>query len=71
MKPKAKLIRTVRGLDGTIGLDITGKADGRGAYLCRDAECLNKLKKRRGLERSYKRAVPAEVYEELEAQLNA
>jgi len=71
MKPKAQLIRIVRNLDGKILLDLTGKADGRGAYLCRGDECLKKARKRRGLERSFKRTVPSEIYDELEAQLNA
>ena len=69
MKPKRTLIRAVRSPEGVISLDKTGKANGRGAYLCPDAECFKKLKKRRGLDRAFKCPVPAEVYEALENEL--
>lgn len=70
MLGKKGMIRIVRGPDGTISVDETGKKSGRGAYLCRDAECLSKARKKRGLERSLKCAVPAEVYERLEREMN-
>ena len=70
MKPKRELVRVVRSPEGAISLDKTGKANGRGAYLCPNPECLKKLKKRRGLERAYKCPVPGEVYEGLEKELN-
>lgn len=70
MLGKKGMIRIVRGPDGTISVDETGKRSGRGAYLCRDAECLSKARKKRGLERSLKCAVPAEVYERLEREMN-
>ena len=70
MKPKRELIRVLRSPEGDISLDKTGKANGRGAYLCANAECLKTLKKRRGLDRSFKCTVPVEVYEALEAQLH-
>jgi len=70
MKPKRDLIRAVRSPEGAVSLDKTGKANGRGAYLCADAECLKKLRKKRGLDRSFKCTVPVEVYEALEAQLD-
>ena len=41
-KAKKELIRVVRGVDGTVSLDFSGKAPGRGAYLCPDPECLKK-----------------------------
>ena len=69
MKPKRDLVRVVKSPEGAISLDKTGKANGRGAYMCPDAECLKKLKKRRGLDRAFKCAVPQEVYEGLEGQL--
>lgn len=70
MLGKKGMIRIVREPDGTISVDETGKKSGRGAYLCRDAECLSKARKKRGLERSLKCAVPAEVYERLEREMN-
>jgi len=69
MKPKRELIRVVRSPEGAISLDKTGKANGRGAYLCPSAECLKKLRKRKSLERAFKCQIPAEVYEGLEGAL--
>ena len=50
-------------------LDRTGKLPGRGAYICPNAECLAKAQKSKGLERSFKVAVPKEVYEQLLQEL--
>lgn len=70
MLGKKGMIRVVRDKDGTVSIDETGKKSGRGAYLCLDAECLDKARKKRGLERSLKCAVPPEIYEELERKMN-
>ena len=64
-KDKRELIRVIRTPEDEITLDDTGKKNGRGAYLCRSTECLNKAKKSKGLERSFKMPIPAGVYEEL------
>ena len=69
MKDKKALIRVVRSPEGEISLDFKGKKPGRGAYVCPDAGCLAKLKKSRALERAFSTAVPAEVYDLLEAQM--
>ena len=69
MKPKRELVRAVRSPEGAISLDKTGKANGRGAYMCPDPECFKKLRKRKGLERAFKCQVPTEVYEALEDEL--
>ena len=69
MKPKRELIRVVKSPEGVFSLDRTGKANGRGAYMCPDPACFKKLRKRRGLDRAYKCAVPGEVYEALEREL--
>ena len=50
-------------------MDATGKKNGRGAYLCNSMECLEKACKRKGLERAFQMAVPAEVYEALKRGL--
>ena len=71
MKPKRDLIRVVRAPDGTITLDFHGKKPGRGAYLCPQPECLKRARKAKALERAFECAVPAEVYEALEAQMGA
>lgn len=69
MKDKRELIRIVRNEEGEFSLDRTGKKPGRGAYICPDVQCLEKAQKSKGLERSFKAAVPKEVYEQLAAQL--
>ncbi|MDD4844578.1 MAG: YlxR family protein [Anaerotignum sp.] len=70
MKSKKELIRIVRNDEGEFSLDRTGKKPGRGAYICPNSECLIKAQKSKGLERSFKAAVPKEVYEQLLTQLS-
>ena len=65
-KDKKELIRVVRTPEGEICLDDTGRKNGRGAYLCRNEECLKKAQKKHSLERSLQVSIPAEVYEQLE-----
>ena len=69
MKDKRTLIRIVLKQDGDIVMDPTGKSNGRGAYICDSEECLRKAAGHKGLERSFKCAVPKEVYEKLKNQL--
>lgn len=77
MKPKKELVRVVRGPekeDGgapEIALDLTGKKPGRGAYLCRSAQCLQKARKSRRLERAFSCRIPEEVYGQMEKELGA
>ena len=69
MKNKREMIRILKTAEGEIVLDATGRKNGRGAYLCPSMECFLKAKKSRGLDRSFKMAVPAEVYERLEKEM--
>ena len=71
MKPKRELIRVVRSPEGEISLDFKGKASGRGAYVCPDAQCLKKAIKARALERAFSCQVPQEIYEKLNEQMEA
>ena len=71
MKAKRELIRVVRSPEGAIGLDFKGKAPGRGAYLCRSAECLKKAVKSKSLERAFSARIPEEVYERLREEMEA
>ncbi len=57
----------VRAPSGEISIDLVGKKPGRGAYLCPDAACLAKAKKKKALERCFEQPVPAEVYDALAA----
>ena len=68
-KNKSDLIRIVMNKEGNISIDKTGKANGRGAYICPDVKCLEKAMKSKGLERTLKAKVPEEVYEQLKAEL--
>ena len=70
MTDKRELVRNVKTPEGEIVLDTTGKKSGRGAYVCRNPECLRKARKSRALERAFETAIPAEVYDALEAQMS-
>ena len=69
MKSKKELIRVLKTCDEEIVVDTTGK-NGRGAYLCKNAECLKKAKKTKSLERSLKVDIPTDVFEQLEKELD-
>ena len=69
MKPKKELVRVVRSKEGEISLDLTGKKPGRGAYICRDAECLKKARKARKLEKSFSCRIEDEIYDGMEEEL--
>ena len=69
MKSKKEMIRVIKTAEGEILLDATGRKNGRGAYLCPSMECFKKAVKGRGLERSFKMAIPREVYETLEREM--
>lgn len=71
MKQKRELIRVVRSPENTISLDFKGKAQGRGAYLCHNPDCLKKAIKSRALERSLEVSIPEEIYAQLTLQMEA
>uniref|UniRef100_UPI0040578B25 RNase P modulator RnpM n=1 Tax=Acetatifactor sp. TaxID=1872090 RepID=UPI0040578B25 len=68
MNGKKEMMRVLKTAEGDICLDITGKKNGRGAYLCKSGECLKKARKNKGLERSFKMSIPNEVYDSLEKE---
>ena len=70
-KPKPDLIRVVRSPQGEVSLDFRGKKPGRGAYVCPDPACLKKVRKSKALERAFSTPLPDEVWEALEAQMEA
>ena len=63
MKPKKELLRIVSDKEGNIFLDTTGRANGRGAYICKSDECILKAKKIKALERTLKRQIPEDIWE--------
>ena len=69
MKSKKEMIRVLKTTEGDIVLDATGRKNGRGAYLCKNPDCLEKAMKSKGLERSLKTAVPEKVYENLAKEM--
>lgn len=69
MKSKRELIRVIKTSENEILVDATGKKNGRGAYICPSRECLDKAVKNKGLERSLKTAVPKEIYEDFEKEM--
>ena len=69
MKNKKEMVRILKTESGEITLDATGRKNGRGAYLCPNMVCFRKAVKGRGIERSFKMAVPKEVYEALEKEM--
>ena len=71
MKSKREMTRVLRTTDGAICLDVTGKKNGRGAYICTQRECLQKARKNKGLERSFKMSIPEEVYEALDKEFDS
>ena len=71
MKPKVELIRVVRSPEGDISLDFRGKASGRGAYVCPDAQCLKKAVRARALEMAFSCQIPQEIYDKLNEQIEA
>ncbi len=71
LKDKKKMVRILKTPEGDITLDMTGRKNGRGAYVCRSAECLSRARRNKGLERSFKMSIPNEVYDNLEKEFNA
>lgn len=68
MKGKKEMMRILKTPEDEICLDVTGKKNGRGAYVCRSRECLQMARRNKGLERSFKMSIPNEVYDALEKE---
>lgn len=68
-KNKNELIRIVINKEGQISIDRTGKANGRGAYICDNIECLEKIIKSKRLEKSFETQISNEIYEELKSEI--
>ena len=69
MKEKRSLVRVVRNADGSACIDLTGKMNGRGAYVCPDAECLRKAVRSRALDRALEISISPEVIESLAGEV--
>lgn len=71
MQPKKTLVRVVKTPEGEIIVDKTGKANGRGAYLCKNADCLTKCEKTKALARQFETTVPKEIYDQIREIINS
>jgi predicted RNA-binding protein YlxR (DUF448 family) len=69
MKPKKELIRVVKNKEGQVSVDFTGKKPGRGAYICKDIECLEKAIKTKRLSKNLEINISDEVYENLKDEI--
>lgn len=69
MFDKRSLIRVVKSPEGEISIDLTGKKNGRGAYICNNTECLKKAKKRKSIERAFSMKIDDSVYDEMEEEI--
>ena len=70
MKSKKELLRIIKTPEDAIVLDVTGKQNGRGAYICASVECMKNARQRKGLERSLKVAIPTQIYDNLEMEMS-
>ena len=68
-RAKNELVRVVRSPEGEVSLDLTGRKNGRGAYICRSAECLKKARRQRALERALQQPISDELFEQMLAQI--
>ncbi len=69
MKPKKELMRIVKTPEDEVKVDVTGKANGRGAYICKSESCLEKAGKAKRLERTFSTQISPEIYETLKKDL--
>ncbi len=70
-KDKKDLIRVVKAQDGSISLDFTGKKSGRGAYICNDIECINKMVKNKLLSKAFETPIDDSVYQDLQNEFKS
>lgn len=71
MKPKKELVRVVKTPENEICLDLVGKKNGRGAYICRSLECFNSARKNRCFEKNFSCKIEESVYEVMENELKS
>ena len=68
MKPKKELVRVVKTPDDEVLIDLTGRINGRGAYICPNAQCLKIARKSKRIEKSFQMQIPDEVYDKMEEE---
>jgi len=70
MFDKRTLVRVVKSPEGEVSLDLTGKKSGRGAYVCKSAECLKKARKKKAFERAFGIEIDSGVYDKMEEEIS-
>ncbi|HBN39043.1 MAG TPA: DUF448 domain-containing protein [Ruminococcaceae bacterium] len=70
MFDKRELVRVVKSPDGEVSLDLIGKKSGRGAYVCKNPDCLKKARKRRAFERAFSMQISDDVYNAMEEEMS-
>ena len=68
-KDKKELVRVVRSPEGEVSVDLTGRKNGRGAYICRSADCLKKARKQKAISKALNCEISDEVFEQLLVQI--
>ena len=69
MQDKKNLLRIVKDKEGNVFVDNTGKKNGRGAYICKKEECLNKAIKQKSLNKAFKTDIDVTIYEKIRENL--
>lgn len=69
MFDKRTLVRVVKSPEGDISLDLTGKKSGRGAYVCKNPQCLAKARKKKAFERAFSMQISREIYDQMEEEM--
>ncbi len=69
MKPKRELVRVVKTKDGEIHIDTTGKLAGRGAYVCKSAQCLKKAEKSNTFAHTFQMNIDKSIYANLREEI--
>ena len=69
MKPKKELIRIVKNKQNEIKVDCSGRANGRGAYICQDVDCFDKAKRKKKLEKVFESSINEKIYDTIEEEL--
>ena len=70
MKSKKELVRVVKSPEQEISLDLTGRKPGRGAYVCKNIDCLKAARKARRIEKAFSCKIPEEVYDRMEEEIS-
>ncbi|MBQ3903463.1 MAG: YlxR family protein [Eubacterium sp.] len=71
MFDKRTLVRVVKSKEGEISLDLTGKKAGRGAYVCKNADCLAKARKKKAFERAFGVKIEDEIYDKMQEEIKS